>query len=595
MLRLPRFAIHHARRSQSSKLKPLRPVFPRSISTTPQQARFESESKTLLNVRNVSAVLALTSVGLAYTFKTAQADAQVTKVSKSPPPAEQLVETKSKLIIEPEHQELLNWSGTHSISTNRYFQPEDIEELKAIVHDAHVTRQKLRPVGSGLSPNGLPFSAGGMVNLVNMDSILNVDTNTNRVTVQAGARVSQVVEALRSYGLTLQNFASITEQQIGGFIQVGAHGTGVTIPPVDEQVVAIRLVTPAAGDLYLSADDEDPSLFHLVRTSLGLLGIVAEVTFQCVPAHKLIERTFVINRSEIESRHRELLTKNRHLRYMWIPHTNDVVVVTCNPAEIGDVEVESGYSIDERLEVARDLLLSHPKCRLDKKQVEELRFTALRDELLAIDPLDVHWLKKVNEAEASFWHKSQGTRIDWSDRILQFDCGGQQWVNEVAFPVPKDCKGSPDITYMQRLLDMIEEENVPAPAPLEQRWCAPSISPMSPASEKPGRELADYYSWVGIIMYLPDSEEDAHKRSKITKAFKSYKRLCEDKLWPDVHAVEHWAKIELPEGETELALLQQRIAQKYPVEAFKGICSLLDPHGILRSDLTNAIFNMPKP
>ena len=33
-----------------------------------------------------------------------------------------------------------------------------------------------------------------------------------------------------------QNFASIREQQIGGFTQVGAHGTGATLPTVDEQV-----------------------------------------------------------------------------------------------------------------------------------------------------------------------------------------------------------------------------------------------------------------------------------------------------------------------------------------------------------------------
>ena len=33
--------------------------------------------------------------------------------------------------------------------------------------------------------------------------------------------VLQVVEALRPYGLTLQNFASIREQAIGGFVQVG--------------------------------------------------------------------------------------------------------------------------------------------------------------------------------------------------------------------------------------------------------------------------------------------------------------------------------------------------------------------------------------
>lgn len=62
----------------------------------------------------------------------------------------------------------------------------------------------------------------------------------------------QVVEALRPHGLTLQNFASIREQAIGGFIQVGAHGTGASIPPVDEQVVAMKLVTPACGTLELS-------------------------------------------------------------------------------------------------------------------------------------------------------------------------------------------------------------------------------------------------------------------------------------------------------------------------------------------------------
>lgn len=62
----------------------------------------------------------------------------------------------------------------------------------------------------------------------------------------------QVVEALRPHGLTLQNFASIREQAIGGFIQVGAHGTGASIPPVDQQVVAMKLVTPARGTLELS-------------------------------------------------------------------------------------------------------------------------------------------------------------------------------------------------------------------------------------------------------------------------------------------------------------------------------------------------------
>lgn len=42
---------------------------------------------------------------------------------------------------------------------------------------------------------------------------------------------------------------------------------------------------------------------------------------------------------------------------------------------------------------------------------------------------------QVNEAEAEFWRRSQGTRVDFSDKVLSFECGGQQWVNEVCFPV----------------------------------------------------------------------------------------------------------------------------------------------------------------
>lgn len=69
-----------------------------------------------------------------------------------------------------------------------------------------------------------------------LDKVIRVDPDLRQVTVQAGARVQQVVEALRPHGLTLQNFASIREQQIGGYTQVSAHGTGATIPPVDMQV-----------------------------------------------------------------------------------------------------------------------------------------------------------------------------------------------------------------------------------------------------------------------------------------------------------------------------------------------------------------------
>jgi len=58
---------------------------------------------------------------------------------------------------------------------------------------------------------------------------VNVDTKKKQVTVEAGCTVERLLEALRPYGLTLENLASINQQQLGGFIQVSAHGTGATV------------------------------------------------------------------------------------------------------------------------------------------------------------------------------------------------------------------------------------------------------------------------------------------------------------------------------------------------------------------------------
>ena len=55
------------------------------------------------------------------------------------------------------------------MTTANYHLPESVEELEKLVAAAHESRAKLRPVGSGLSPNGLGFCAAGMVNLALCD------------------------------------------------------------------------------------------------------------------------------------------------------------------------------------------------------------------------------------------------------------------------------------------------------------------------------------------------------------------------------------------------------------------------------------------
>ncbi|XP_019254343.1 PREDICTED: L-galactono-1,4-lactone dehydrogenase, mitochondrial [Nicotiana attenuata] len=488
-----------------------------------------------------------------------------------------------------------NWSGTHEVQTRTFLQPESIEELEGIVKAANEKKQRIRPVGSGLSPNGIGLTRSGMVNLALMDKVLNVDKEKKTVTVQAGIRVQQLVDAIKEYGITLQNFASIREQQIGGIVQVGAHGTGARLPPIDEQVISMKLVTPAKGTIEISKE-KDPELFYLARCGLGGLGVVAEVTLQCVERQELVEHTFLSNMKDIKKNHKKFLSENKHVKYLHIPYTDAVVVVTCNPISKsrGPPKHKPKYTTEEALQHVRVLYREASKkyrgqvadSGSPEPEIDELSFTELRDKLLALDPLNKEHVIEVNKAEAEFWRKSEGYRVGWSDEILGFDCGGHQWVSETCFPAGTLSKPSmKDLEYIEELMQLIAKESVPAPAPIEQRWTACSKSRMSPAYSSADDDI---FSWVGIIMYLPTM--DARQRRQITEEFFHYRHMTQAQLWDLYSAFEHWAKIEVPKDKEELAALQARLKKKFPVDAYNQARKELDPNRILSNNMLEKLF-----
>ena len=494
-----------------------------------------------------------------------------------------------------ETDEVTNWSGTHSVTPSAYFMPESSAAVGRLVSAFHAAGGRLRVVGSKLSPNGMGLSSEAMLDMVQCSAVLSVDAETKQATVQAGARVSDVVEALRPHGLTLQNYASIAEQQIGGFLQVGAHGTGATVPPVDEQVVRMVLHTPALGEMTLSPSSH-PRLFELAKVSLGWLGVVSEVTIQCVDAHKLLQHTFVETREGVRQRHLSHL-KHQHMRYMWIPHTDTVVVVACDPTnDTVEAAVNSNAgSAAERTAAdlaaaapLRELLLKSSEkrgTRVSKRDADSMNFAQLRDALLALAPLDREHVIAVNEAEAKYWHQAQGYRVDWSDKILGFDCGGQQWVSEVAMPCGTLAKpDGRDLNFMSELLGLIEASDIPTPAPIEQRWTRRSTARMSPAHSE-GED--DLHTWVGIIMYLPPDNEE--QRAAITKRFWEYNAMCRQHLWPRYGCHQHWAKIELPDSESELATMRARLAERFPLDELHALKKRFDPRGVLGNTLVDTL------
>lgn len=125
--------------------------------------------------------------------------------------------------------DLTNWSATHSCQPMRVYEPKSAQEVCRVLESHHKNKTKIRPIGTGLSPNGIGMANTDLISLSAMDYV-EVDSGRRLVTVGAGARVADILKELAKYDLTLENFSSIQEQQIAGWTQVAAHGTGCTLP-----------------------------------------------------------------------------------------------------------------------------------------------------------------------------------------------------------------------------------------------------------------------------------------------------------------------------------------------------------------------------
>jgi L-galactono-1,4-lactone dehydrogenase len=277
---------------------------------------------------------------------------------------------------------------------------------------------------------------------------------------------------------------------------------------VDEMITHLTLVTPGKGVLQLSKDGLDADLFRWAKVGLGTLGIVTELTLKCIPRYTLHERLYCTTVDELRKNHAELLRTYRHVRYMWIPYTDTVVVVVSDLAKPG-ARPKAAQPHEESVKPLRELLRRlDPKCG----SLEDQNFAQLREKLLVLDPLNPKHVAQVNRAEAEFWRNSSGERIADSTEILGFECGGIQWVLENCFPCGTLSNPSlADIDYVVDMMRIIEAEGIAAASPIEQRWTSRSTSPMSPAYST---EEGALFSWVGVIMYITDEDAAPAIREK---------------------------------------------------------------------------------
>ena len=214
----------------------------------------------------------------------------------------------------------VNWGRNQKCAPDQIARPSTDTQVAKLVCLGVAERKKVRAVGAGHSFSPLCATEGIMIDLSNFNSITRVDQELMLVTVGAGIRLFELNKQLELLGLALPNLGDIDCQSLAGAISTGTHGTGLGFHSISEAVVGIKMITGDGGILQCSTS-KNQNFLEAARVGLGSLGIMVEVTLQCVPAFNLraMEQTTHIE-SVLELFEAAIETED-HTEFFWFPHT----------------------------------------------------------------------------------------------------------------------------------------------------------------------------------------------------------------------------------------------------------------------------------
>ncbi|MGB3414572.1 MAG: FAD-binding protein, partial [Microbacteriaceae bacterium] len=180
-----------------------------------------------------------------------------------------------------------NWGRSERTEFTELLQPASLGELRETVEQARSLGRKIRPIGAGHSFSGIGVPVDQQVDLSRIRGLLASDVEKKQVTLAAGTHLWEIPALLAPLGLAMENLGDIDRQTIAGAISTGTHGTGVAFGGIATQVRALKIVT-GTGELVILSPELTPDIWAGAVVGLGALGIVVEVTLQCVDAFEII-------------------------------------------------------------------------------------------------------------------------------------------------------------------------------------------------------------------------------------------------------------------------------------------------------------------
>ena len=140
---------------------------------------------------------------------------------------------------------------------------------------------------------------------------------------EAGLTLRKFNQLIARHGLALPNLPAMDEMSLAGIVCTASHGTGHT-GTLSSFITEIELIT-ADGNMHTLSPQQDSAAFDAACVSLGSLGVIYSLTFQCEKLYKLYYHQKKMSLDELLSQYKNLYERTDFFQFRWDIRSNGIV------------------------------------------------------------------------------------------------------------------------------------------------------------------------------------------------------------------------------------------------------------------------------
>jgi len=213
----------------------------------------------------------------------------------------------------------VSWNENVTYDYKSLFKITTEAELQEVIKNS----EKIRVFGTKQSSADIAAGLETLIDITTYNKILSYNDAEYTITVQSGVILGDLLEAIEAKGWCIPCLPDINTITIGGALATGTHGTSGKL--LCEYMTDCSMVLADGSLKRINQKDE---LIHAVRVSLGVLGVLSEITFKCEPLYTLHVKEGPEDDAVWLPKIKERIKKHDFLRILWLPHTDKGYVIT---------------------------------------------------------------------------------------------------------------------------------------------------------------------------------------------------------------------------------------------------------------------------